>query len=344
MSTYDSVMARLRREPKNWTVTGAAGFVGSHLVEALLRAGQHVVGLDDFSTGKRNNLEDCAKRVGPESWQRFRLVAGDVRDPSACRDAVLGATYVLHQAARTSVPRSMAEPEKTYSVNVKGFAQVLSAARACGVRRTVYASSSSVYGDDPSLPKVESRTGMPLSPYAATKAENERQAQQYADETGQQVVGLRYFNVFGPRQAANGAYAAVIPRWIQALRSGNSCTIFGDGTATRDFSHISNIVQANLLAATSMHPSLGCDVLNVATGGRTSLGQLHALLCRQVQQRRASGRGGGEPGPPIYAAPRPGDIQHSIADVSKARSLLDYQVVCSVNDGLEQTVDWFVAA
>ncbi|HEX7671616.1 MAG TPA: NAD-dependent epimerase/dehydratase family protein, partial [Polyangiaceae bacterium] len=249
MTAYDEVRARLQGEPKCFLVTGAAGFIGSHLTETLLRLGQRVVGLDNFATGSRDNLSETLSGVSADERSRFRFVEGDVRDPAACADAVRGVGFVLHQAALASVPRSMKDPLSTHAVNVDGFVNMLLAAHAAGVERFVYASSSSVYGDEEAQPKTEARIGAPLSPYAATKLIDEIYAGTFRRTHGVESVGLRYFNVFGPRQDPAGPYAAVIPRWVEGLLRGEPCVVFGDGSASRDFCFIDNVVQANLLAA-----------------------------------------------------------------------------------------------
>ena len=239
----------LTEHERTWCVTGAAGFIGSHLVESLLASGQRVVGLDNFATGHRANLDDVRSRVGEEAWRRFRLIEGDIRDLATCREAASGADLVLHQAALGSVPRSIADPLSTHAVNVDGFVNMLVAARDAEVGRFVYASSSSVYGDHPGLPKVEDEIGTPLSPYAVSKRVDELYARTFEDHYGLQTVGLRYFNVFGPRQDPAGAYAAVIPRWMGQLLGGETPTIHGDGETSRDFCYVANVVQANLRAA-----------------------------------------------------------------------------------------------
>jgi UDP-N-acetylglucosamine 4-epimerase len=339
MSRWDAVRAQLREQPRSWLVTGAAGFIGSHIAEELLRLGQRVRGLDDFSTGHRANLDDVAARVGPERFRAFELVEGDIRDPELCARACAGAPLVIHQAALGSVPRSIEDPITSYAVNVGGTVNVLEAARAAGSARIVYASSSSVYGDHPGLPKVEAEIGEPLSPYAATKRIDEVWAQACFRSYALPVVGLRYFNVFGPRQDPQGPYAAVIPRWIEELCSGAPVRLFGDGETSRDFCPVANVVQANLLAATA--PTDVCGrVFNVALGGRTSLNELFFALrdglaalgvdCADVK--------------PTYEDFRPGDVRHSLADVSAVEEALGYAPEVDFTDGIRATLSWFVQA
>lgn len=336
---YDAVRAALRAAPRTWLVTGAAGFIGSNLAQALLELGQTVVGFDNFSTGKRANLDELRAAVGDEAAARFRFVEGDLRDLEACREACRGADVVLHQAALGSVPRSLEDPLASHASNVDGFVHMLVAARDAGVRRFVYASSSSVYGDHPALPKVEAAIGEPLSPYAATKRTNEIYAGVFQRGYGVETVGLRYFNVFGPRQDPDGPYAAVIPRWVAAMIAGESCTIYGDGENSRDFCYVANVVQANLLAATAPAAATG-TVYNVALGGRTTLNELHATLQRLLAEHRP-----GQALPPArHEAPRRGDVAHSQADVSKAREALGYAPTHPLEEGLREALPWYLGA
>lgn len=328
---------RLGAQPTAWLVTGAAGFIGSHLVETLLRWGQRVRGLDNFATGKRANLEDVQKKVGAERWRQFEFVEGDIRDAELCSRVCAGVDYVLHQAALGSVPRSLADPLQSHSVNVTGTLNIFHAAHAAGVRRVVYASSSSVYGDHPDLPKMENKTGQPLSPYAATKWMNEIYAGVMYRCYGLSVIGLRYFNVFGPRQDPDGPYAAVIPRWTAKLVRGESIEIYGDGLTSRDFCPVINVVLANLLAAT-VRTCPANAVYNVAVGQRTTLNELYHLLCSQLRRIK--------PGlnflPPQYKDFRAGDIRHSLADISLARQDLGYEPVEDVAAGLSRAMDWYL--
>jgi UDP-N-acetylglucosamine 4-epimerase len=333
---------RLRRElvasPRTWLVTGVAGFIGSNLLEDLLSLGQHVVGLDNFSTGYQANIDDVLATTG-HTGGTFRLIRGDIRDPADCRKACAGVDYVLHQAALGSVPRSIDDPVTSNAVNVDGFLNILVAARYLNVKRVVYASSCAVYGDAADLPLSESSSGRLLSPYAATKLTNEVYAAVFQRTYGLPVVGLRYFNVFGPRQDPNGAYAAVIPRWIANLLDGEQCEIYGDGEASRDFCYVANIAQANFLAATSEHHDTDeASIFNVACGTETSLNELFRMI--------RLGLAGYEPSiasaQPVYGADRRGDIRRSMADISAIRRRLEYEPTHSTAQGLGQTVKWYV--
>lgn len=325
--------------PGAWLVTGCAGFIGSHLIATLLRAGQTVVGMDNFATGHRRNLDDVRAEVGDAAWARFRFIEADIADPAACEDACRGVSRVLHQAALGSVPRSLADPLATHRANATGFLNMLDAARRCGVERFVYAASSSTYGDSPTLPKVEDRIGRPLSPYAVTKYLNELYADVFGRCYGLKTIGLRYFNVFGPRQDPNGAYAAVIPRWVAAMLRGEVCTINGDGETSRDFCYVRNAVQANVLAALSTREDALNQVYNVAVGQRTTLVELHDALAREVERLSPGLR----VAPARHADFRPGDVRHSLADVGKAARLLGYQPTHTVAQGIVEAVPWYVA-
>nr|WP_314445195.1 SDR family oxidoreductase [uncultured Sphingomonas sp.] len=327
----------LRARPKRWLVTGAAGFIGSNLVEALLRLDQEVVGLDNFATGYQRNLDELLAAVTPEQARRFRLLAGDIRDPRTCAEACAGVEIVLHQAALGSVPRSIADPVTSHEVNVTGFLLMLDAARQAGVSRFVYAASSSTYGDEPNLPKQEERIGNPLSPYAVTKLVNELYAAVYARSYGFKATGLRYFNVFGPRQDPHGAYAAVIPCWVDALLSGEGVTINGDGETSRDFCFVANAVQANLLAALAPEEVQG-EVFNVAVGERTTLNQLFALLGQGLARLGRNALGEARYGPF-----RAGDVRHSEADIGKAARVLGYLPTHDIAAGIEQALPWYLA-
>jgi len=337
MSRYDEISARLRAEPRRFLVTGAAGFIGSHLVHTLLQLGQRVVGLDNFATGSRANLDEAARHAGLEGALGFRFIEGDIRDPAVCAQATEGADVVLHQAALASVPRSMKDPLSTHSVNVDGFVNVLLAARAAGVRRVVYASSSSVYGDEEAQPKTEPHIGRPLSPYAATKLIDEVYAGTFQRTLGIQSVGLRYFNVFGPRQDPAGPYAAVIPRWIENVLKDEPCVVFGDGTASRDFCFIENVVQANLLAATLPEAMLVHDVFNVACGARMTLTELFELIRQGVLRDHPSAARAAL----RFDPPRPGDIPHSFASIHRARETLGYEPTHDVARGMAETINWY---
>ncbi|NVI84900.1 SDR family oxidoreductase [Janthinobacterium sp. BJB401] len=387
---YALACAQLTREPRRWLVTGVAGFIGSHLLETLLKLGQEVRGLDNFMTGHRHNLEQVRASVGEDAWRRFTFVEGDIRDPQACaracgvpaqagsadgseadgepegeideadgasdgRGSSLGkrgrasagdsvtagvaVDYVLHQAALGSVSRSLEDPLLCHAVNVSGFLNMLAAARDAGVQRFVYAASSATYGDHPALPKVEQHIGAPLSPYALSKYVNELYAQVYARCYAMQTVGLRYFNVFGPRQDPLGAYAAVIPRWIAAMLDKQAVHIHGDGATSRDFCFVHNAVQANILAATRADPAAVNQVYNVAVNARTSLTQLHATM----QQMLLAARPQHVPLAPHYGEFRAGDVRHSQADIAKAAHLLGYAPTHDLAQGLRHTIAWYVA-
>jgi len=317
-----------------WLVTGGAGFIGSHLVEHLLREGQRVVSVDNFVTGHRHNLEDAVKRAGAGAGDRFTFVEGDITSLETCHRVCHGVDWVLHQAALGSVPGSLATPLDSHKNNVDGFVNMLIAARDAKVKRFVYASSSSVYGDEPTLPKVESRMGRVLSPYAATKLINEVYAGVFQKSYGLETVGLRYFNVFGPRQDPNGAYAAVIPRWMAALMKGERCQINGDGSTSRDFCFVANAVQANVKAALAKGAS--DEVYNVAVGGRTSLLELHAFIRERLARRKPEVA----KLEPLFQDFRAGDIKDSQADISKAKQKLGYAPTHTVAQGLDVTVDY----
>lgn len=338
MAKYAEVSQQLRERPRTWLVTGVAGFIGSNILQRLLELDQKVVGLDNFSTGRRENLEDVRQCVKPGAWENFTFHEGDTRDLDTCRRACEGAGILLHQAALGSVPRSIKDPIASHESNVNGFLNMLVAARDAGVSRMVYASSSSVYGDDAQLPKVEQRVGNPLSPYAVTKAINEAYAAVFGRAYGFQAVGLRYFNVFGPRQDPDGPYAAVMPKWIDALVKSQPCQIHGDGETSRDFCFVANAVQANILAGTAPGEGLP-DVFNVSYGGTTSLTQLYWMIA----ERLAALRPGLTPGDPVYAPFRPGDIRHSQADLTRIKTLLGYEPTHSVAQGLDELVPWFAA-
>ncbi len=334
---YDQIQNLLLEDPKKWLVTGVAGFIGSHLLEALLRLNQHVVGLDNFLTGHQCNLQEVESQVTEEQWNNFIFIKGDIRSLETCRTACDGVDYVLHEAALGSVPRSVENPIATNDHNLVGFLNVIVAARDSGAKRLVYASSSSVYGDHPDLPKVEDKTGLPLSPYALTKQMNEAYAGVFARVYGLQTIGLRYFNVFGPRQDPQGPYAAVIPRWFAGMIGGNEVYINGDGETSRDFCFIENVVQANLLAACSHNEGALNQVFNIAFGERTTLNQLFDLIRSHTARFYPSAR----EVKPIHRDFSKGDIRHSLADISKARQYLDYNPRYSVVSGLEKTAQWY---
>jgi UDP-N-acetylglucosamine 4-epimerase len=330
----------LTSSPRRWLVTGSAGFIGSHLVQTLLEWGQHVIGLDNFATGFRSNLDEVRSAVGPSAWRRHTFVEGDITDLATCHEACAGVDVVLHQAALGSVPRSIADPLTTHAVNASGFLNVIVAARDANVGRFVYAASSSTYGDHPALPKVEEVVGAPLSPYAVTKFVNELYAHVFGRCYGLSAVGLRYFNVFGPRQDPDGAYAAVIPRFVSAMLGERQITIYGDGETSRDFCYIDNVVQANILAATVANPAAVGQVYNVAVGQRTSLNELYRLLRDLIAARHPN-----LPiGAPHHAEFRQGDVRHSEADIGKAERLLGYRPCWNVRNGLAEALPWYEAS
>lgn len=334
---YDALRRALSNEPRTWVITGAAGFIGSNLVEDLLGLRQYVIGVDNFATGHQRNL-DAVLETQREYASRFQFIRGDIRDAEVCRAACTGADYVLHQAALGSVPRSIRDPITTAQVNVDGFLNMLVAARDAGVKRFVYASSSSVYGDERALPQVEDKTGRPLSPYAASKVMNELFAGVFQRTYGLETIGLRYFNVFGPRQDPDGPYAAVIPRWISSLMRGEACHIFGDGETSRDFCHIANAVEANLLAAGA--PSEATEAAyNVACNESTSLNQLFVTIRDSVARRHPEVRSAA----PVHDPFRPGDIARSQADISRANRLLGYEPIYRVAEGLPLVVEWYLS-
>jgi UDP-N-acetylglucosamine 4-epimerase len=333
---YDDICEELVNSPRRWLVTGVAGFIGSALLERLLDLGQSVVGVDNFLTGHRRNLEDVLA-INPDERLQFRFIEGDLRDPDVAREACKEVDIVLHEAALGSVPRSINDPLASHAHNVDAFLNVLWAAKQAGVGRLVYASSSSVYGDHPGLPKHEDRIGKPLSPYAATKRIDEIYAQVFHDVYGQQSIGLRYFNVFGRRQDPDGPYAAVIPRWIAALAEGKPCVIFGDGSSSRDFCYVDNIVQANLLAATAPDPAVTGTVYNCGCNGRTDLKQLFAMIRDNLAKDFPSVTSI----EPVFEGPRAGDVAHSQAAIDKISAALGYVPSHMVEQGMAETVAWF---
>jgi UDP-N-acetylglucosamine 4-epimerase len=339
MTKYQDAQQHLRDHQHHWLITGVAGFIGSNLLEALLRLNQKVTGLDNFSTGYRHNLEQVQELVGPEAWRNFTFIEGDIRRLEDCVDACKNVDYVLHEAALGSVPRSIEDPILANENNITGFLNMLVASRDAPVKRFVYAASSSTYGDHPGLPKVESVIGNPLSPYAVTKYVNELYADVFARCYGTESIGLRYFNIFGPRQDPNGAYAAVIPQWVAALIKNQTLHINGDGETSRDFCFIDNVVQANLLAALADSPEAANQVYNVALNERTSLNQLYemmrSLLLEQFPHLQNHH--------PQYVDFREGDVRHSQADISKAHKLLGFAPTHRIDEGLKQAMDWYIA-
>jgi UDP-N-acetylglucosamine 4-epimerase len=338
MTVYDQLRARLPANPKTWLVTGVAGFIGCNLLETLLKLDQTVVGLDNFATGHRHNLQQIQEAVSPAQWARFKLIEGDIRQLDDCRTACAGVDYVLHQAALGSVPRSLEDPIATNAANIDGFLNMLVAARDQQVERFVYAASSSTYGDHPGLPKTEDVIGKPLSPYAVTKLVNEQYADVFARAYGFKTIGLRYFNIFGAHQDPNGAYAAVVPKWTAAMIKNEPVWINGDGETSRDFCYIANAVQANLLAATAEHPDASNQVYNIAVGDRTTLNDLfeaiRATLAPQFPHLITL--------QPSYRDFRHGDVRHSLASINKARTLLGYAPSYRIREGLLEAMEWYV--
>jgi UDP-N-acetylglucosamine 4-epimerase len=337
MLAFEHLIERLAREPKRWLVTGVAGFIGSNLLERLLYLHQQVVGLDNYSTGSRGKLEQVRQLVGSERWNNFRQIGGDTRDLDTCRRASRGVDCILHQAALGSVFRSIENPIAAHASNVNGFLNMLVAAKDCGVRRFVYASSNAVYGDHPALPKHEEQVGRCLSPYAATKCANELYADVFARCYGLETVGLRYFNVFGSRQDPEGPYAAVIPKWIAAMIKNEPIFVNGDGETSCDFCYVANVVQADLLAATVEKPEAVNQVYNVAVHARTSLNQLFTLLRDNFRPHHPQLQGC----LPVYRDFRPGDVRHSEADISKAERFLGHVPSHTLEQGLVESLNWY---
>lgn len=336
MSRYEEICAQLVLEPKVWLITGVAGFIGSNLLETLLKLDQTVVGLDNFATGHQYNLDEVQSLVSAEQWSKFNFIEGDIRKPEDCQHACDGVDYVLHEAALGSVPRSINDPATTNETNISGFLNMLVAARDARVKSFTYAASSSTYGDHPALPKVEENIGSPLSPYAVTKYVNELYANVFARTYSFNTIGLRYFNVFGQRQDPNGAYAAVIPKWAAALIQGEEIFINGDGETSRDFCYIDNTIQMNLLAATADDDAKD-QVYNVAVGDRTTLNTLFDAL-----KTALAGSGVECSQSPTYRDFRAGDVRHSQADTSKAERLLGYSPQYRIYDGIKIAMPWYI--
>lgn len=339
MNRYETVKSNLQSEPKTWLITGVAGFIGSNLLEHLLRLDQTIVGLDNFSTGKQSNFDEVQRVIPEKQWQRFRFIEGDIRELTTCHEVCRGVDYILHEAALGSVPRSIADPIASNASNVTGFLNMLVAARDSGVKRFVYAASSSTYGDHPALPKREDIIGKPLSPYAVTKYVNELYADVFARTYGVESAGLRYFNVFGPRQDPEGAYAAVIPCWIRALIKGETVHINGNGETSRDFCFVENVVQMNILAATSSDPAAINQIYNTAVNARTSLTELFSMLHTRLLPHYPHLQGC----TPLYRDFRKGDVLHSQADISKAAALLGYTPSHTIDTGLDTALPWYIA-
>jgi len=338
MSAFDALKTQLQAAPKTWLITGVAGFIGSNLLEALLKLDQHVAGLDNFATGHQKNLAQVQAAVSPEQWARFRFMRGDIRDLITCHSACKGVDYVLHQAALGSVPRSLEDPLATHAANNTGFLNMLVAARDAKAQRFVYAASSSTYGDHPGLPKVEDVIGKPLSPYAVTKLVNELYADVFGRCYGMESIGLRYFNIFGRRQDPNGAYAAVVPKWVSSMIHNEPVYINGDGETSRDFCYIDNVIQANLLAATSTHADAANQVYNVAVGERTSLNELFFA----IRDNLAPTFPHLENTQPVHRDFRAGDVRHSLADIAKAQTRLGYVPSHRIKEGLAEAMAWYM--
>lgn len=352
MTAYETLKQQLQAQPKTWLITGVAGFIGSNLLETLLKLNQCVVGLDNFSTGHQRNLDEVQTLVTPAQWANFQFINGDIRNLNDCNRAMNWTTessalspqssavdYVLHQAALGSVPRSIEDPITTNQNNIDGFLNMLVAARDAKVKRFVYAASSSTYGDHPDLPKVEDKIGKPLSPYAITKLVNELYAEVFARTYGFNTIGLRYFNIFGRRQDPDGAYAAVIPKWIAAMIKNEPVYINGDGETSRDFCYVDNAIQANLLAATTAKEEAANQVYNVAVGDRTSLSQLYFHLRDSLVHKFPNLKEAN----PVNREFRAGDVRHSLADISKSSNLLGYQPTHRIVDGLNEAMEWYIS-
>lgn len=334
----EDIKEQLRVRPRKWLVTGIAGFIGSNLLEELLKLGQIVIGLDNFSTGYRHNFEDAKREVGDKRWSRFTFFEGDIRNLNDCRKACENIEYVLHQAALASVPRSIDDPITTNQSNINGFLNMIVAARNARVKRFVYAASSATYGDDLESPKREDKIGRPLSPYALTKYVNELYADVFSRIYGLESIGLRYFNVFGKRQDPNGAYAAVIPRWIDSFLNLIRPTVNGNGGTSRDFCYIQNAVEANLLAATADNVEALNKVYNIAYGSSTTLNQLYQIIRDEISHYKPEVKAI----EPIYGPFRKGDIRHSLADISRAKELLGYNPRFDVKQGMAESIKWYV--
>lgn len=337
MSQYQTVCEQLQQAPKTWLITGVAGFIGSNLLETLLKLNQNVVGLDNFATGHQHNLDEVQSLVKPEQWANFKFYEGDIRNFADCQKACVGVDYVLHEAALGSVPRSIADPITTNAANITGFLNMLTAARDAEVKSFTYAASSSTYGDHPALPKVEENIGKPLSPYAVTKYVNELYAEVFARTYGFKAIGLRYFNVFGKRQDPNGAYAAVIPKWTAAMIAGDDVFINGDGETSRDFCFIENTVQANILAATTQNDEAKNQVYNVAVGDRTTLNDLFKAIKAALNDNGVTYKKD-----PVYRDFRAGDVRHSQASIEKIESKLGFKAKYQISHGIELSINWYI--
>ncbi len=341
-SKLDEISKLLISSPRTWLVTGCAGFIGSNLIEFLLRNDQKVVGLDNFSTGYQKNIDEALASVTAEQRKNLTFIEGDIADLATCAQACEGVDIVLHQAALGSVPRSIADPITSNNSNITGFLNILTAAKDAGIKRFVYASSSSVYGDSKELPKVEERTGKLLSPYAVMKMSNELYAGVFTKTYGTETIGLRYFNVFGKRQDPDGAYAAVIPKWVSSLIKGEDVYINGDGETSRDFTYIANVIQMNILAGLTTNEKAFGEAFNVAVGGRNTLNELYSIIVDNLNHSPLPISDSPFPTSPMYRDFRPGDIRHSNADITKAKTLVGYAPTHSIYEGMEEAITWYV--
>ncbi len=342
MTAFEKLLEQLETVQKTWLVTGNAGFIGSNITEFLLKHNQKVVGLDNLSTGYLYNIDDILSQVGEVAAKNFTFIEGDIADLDTCDKACVGVDIVLHQAALGSVPRSIADPVTSNRSNITGFLNILTAAKDAGIKRFVYASSSSVYGDSQELPKVEERTGNLLSPYATMKMTNELYGAVFQKTYGMETLGLRYFNVFGRRQDPNGAYAAVIPKWIGSLLKGEDVYINGDGETSRDFTYIENVIQINLLAGTTDNPEAFGEAFNVAVGGRNTLNELYALIKEQLNKSQITNHQSPITKSPIFRDFRAGDIRHSNANISKAQNFVGYAPTHNIYQGMEEAIEWYI--
>ncbi|MCP4009449.1 MAG: SDR family oxidoreductase [Proteobacteria bacterium] len=338
MTQFDKILKTLKTTQKTWLVTGNAGFIGSNLVEFLLTQNQKVIGLDNFATGYQHNIDDVVNSVANQAAQNFTFIEGDIADLKTCQQACEGVDIILHQAALGSVPRSIEDPITSHESNLTGFLNLLTAAKDANIKRFVYASSSSIYGDSEELPKVEERTGNVLSPYAVMKKTNELYADVFKRLYGMETIGLRYFNIFGRRQDPKGAYAAVIPKWVNALLNGEDVFINGDGETSRDFTYIDNVIQMNLLAGTTQNEKAFGEAFNVATGGRDTLNDLYALIKKELKKRVDNLAEKDV----IYRDFRAGDIRHSNANISKAHDIVGYTPTHDIYQGMQAAIEWYI--
>jgi UDP-N-acetylglucosamine 4-epimerase len=335
---YNKIKKELLQNQKTWLITGVAGFIGSNLAEALLKLNQKVISIDNFATGHRYNLEHVKNSVSSKEWENFTFVEGDITDLETCQKITKNVDIVLHQAALGSVPRSIATPIISNHANVTGFLNMITTAKDNGIKRFVFASSSSIYGDSQELPKVEERTGNLLSPYAVTKATNELYMGVFQKCYGMETIGLRYFNVFGKRQDPNGAYAAVIPKWIGQILSEENLFINGDGETSRDFTYIENVIQANILAGTTDNKKAFGEAFNTAIGGKETLNNLHKAIVQGLQKNLPEL----DIKEAIYREFREGDIRHSNANIDKIKELLGYEPTHSLERGLSESISWYI--